>query len=75
MSYYVWVGGLNSLYDERPGAAVLDCKVNTEEEAKAKVSELQTHDMAAWYQWNDCEDRIGKWDSDNPCLSWLPTGW
>lgn len=75
MSYYVWVADLNSLYDENPKPAVVECRVDTEDMAKQKVSEFQTHDMAAWYTWNDCEDLLGKWDSENPCLSWLPTGW
>lgn len=75
MAYYVCHADLNSLYDEQPTQEVVHSRVETEEEAKALVSELQTHDVASWYTWNDCQDAIGKWDSENPCLSWLPSSW
>jgi hypothetical protein len=74
MTYYVWVADLNSLCNEVPNSPVLDRKVSTAEEANEAVKELRSYNTASWHTWFDCEDASGKWDSENPCLSWLPKG-
>lgn len=47
--YRVWVADLESLYDDIPRPAVVDRLVDTEDDAKLAVSEIQDHVTAAWY--------------------------
>lgn len=74
-NWYVWHADLNSLYDEKPKAAVVYEKYNTKEEANTVAKSLQTHDVAAWVSHYNCEDENFKWDSENPCLSVSYKNW
>ncbi len=50
MKYVVWASDLDSLYNDKPNAPVVHCKVPTEKEARQIVAQLQDGKTAAWFR-------------------------